>query len=54
MKRTKITIKDGRFPGDVMMLLRDSDIYDSSCSKEASVFFVDKDGGLFLKESSAC
>ena len=53
MKRTKITIKDGRFPGDVMMLLRDSDIYDSSCSKEASVFFADKDGGLFLKESSA-
>ena len=36
-----------------MMLLGDSDIYDSSCSKEARVFFIDKEGGLFLKESSA-
>ena len=53
MKRTKVTIKDGRFPGEVMDIIRDADIYDSSCSEEASVFFIDKEGGLFLKEARA-
>lgn len=33
--------------------MRDADIYDSSCSQEAKVFFIDKEKGFFLKEAAA-
>lgn len=34
-------------------LLQDAKIYDSSCSSAARVYFVDKDGGYYLKTASA-
>ena len=36
-----------------MQMLQGAEVYDSSCSAEAKVFFVDKDGGLFIKEAGA-
>ena len=53
MNRVRIEADPALFPDEIRPFLRDTGIYDSSCSKEASVFFADKDGGLFLKESGA-
>jgi len=31
--------------------MENADVYDSSCSDEAKVFYIDRDGGLFVKEA---
>lgn len=49
MKRTKITIDKDDFPSEFHPLLSGSDVYDSSCSPEAKVIYIDRDGGYFLK-----
>ena len=51
MNRKRIKIDLDRFPLEFVPLLKDTDVYDSSCSPEARVFFVDCDGGYYLKES---
>ena len=38
-------------PETVAETLRDSRLYDSSCSREARVLYIEKDGGLFLKKA---
>ena len=53
MNRTKTQIDLSLFPEPVAELIKDSDLYDSSCSEEARVYFIDRDGGLFLKEAPA-
>lgn len=53
MKRTRTTLNPKRFPAEVAAFLDFSDIYDSSCSEDAHVFFIDKDQGYFLKEADA-
>lgn len=40
-------------PAPVSEMITGAEIYDSSFSKEARVFFVDKEDGLFLKEAKA-
>ncbi len=49
MKRTLINVDPSLFPAEFGELLRGADIYDSSCSPEARVYYVHKDRGYFLK-----
>lgn len=51
MKRTPITPDLSRFPEEFHKLLKSSPVYDSSCSQEARVFFIDCGSGLFLKSA---
>lgn len=53
MKRTLIPQKSSDFPEELAGFIRDSAVYDSSCSPEAKVLFIDKDGGYFLKTAEA-
>lgn len=39
------------YPNEFKTLLSDAMIYDSSCSVNARVIFIDKDGGYFLKSA---
>ena len=52
MKRTPITLNVTDFPQIFHPLLRDTRVYDSSCSPEARVIFLERDGGLYLKKAS--
>ena len=51
MKRTLINIDLSDFPEDFHGFLSRAKIFDSSCSPEARVYFLDVDGGLYLKTS---
>ncbi len=53
MKRVRIQADPEVFPDGIRPYLRDTAVYDSSCSEEARVWYIDKDGGLFLKRDSA-
>jgi kanamycin kinase len=46
---TPITADLSEFPAELHSLLRGSRLYDSSCSQEARVIFIDREGGYFLK-----
>ena len=52
MKRTPITIHLEDFPAQFHPLLRDACVFDSSCSPEARVLFIDRDEGYYLKRAS--
>lgn len=49
MKRTKIEITFVDFPEVFHPYLERAVVYDSSCSPEAKVYFLEVDGGLYLK-----
>ncbi len=49
MKRTLITPELEIYPHELRRLIEGADVYDSSCSPEARVIFIDRDGGYFLK-----
>lgn len=49
MKRTPVTIDIDLFPSTFSPLLTGAPVYDSSCSPEAKVYFIDTDGGYYLK-----
>lgn len=51
MKRILITPDLSRFPEEFHSLLGSSSVFDSSCSQEARVCYIDRDGGLFLKSA---
>ncbi len=51
MKRTLITPEINSFPSEFHSLLQNAKIYDSSCSPEARVYYIEKDGGYYLKSS---
>ena len=53
MKRKRINIEKNKFPPGVFLFLADAPVYDSSCSMEAKVYFIEKDSGYFLKTSAA-
>ena len=53
MKRTLITPDRDSIPEEFHALLKNAAVYDSSCSREARVLFIDKDGGYFLKSAPA-
>lgn len=49
MKRTPIQPELSAFPEAFHPILAGSPVFDSSCSKEARVYYVEREGGLFLK-----
>ena len=51
MKKTLLTTIPENIPSEFEQLLTSADVYDSSCSPEARVYFIDHDGGYFLKRS---
>ena len=51
MKRTRIEIQPQHYPAELERLLRDVPVYDSSCSPEANVLYIERDGGYFLKSA---
>lgn len=51
MKPIPISPALDAFPAEFHALLKDTTIYDSSCSPEARVIFIDKDNGYFLKSA---
>ena len=53
MKLTPVQLDISEFPAEFHPLLRGAALYDSSCSPEARVIFVDKDRGYFLKSAPA-
>lgn len=52
MKRTKIIPDISQYPRDLHRFLQNAEVFDSSCSPEAKVIFIDKDGGYYLKSSA--
>lgn len=51
MKRIPVVPDLAAIPEIFHSLLRGAQVYDSSCSKEARVLFIDREGGLFLKSA---
>ena len=51
MKRTLIQPNLTEFPTPLRHLLENCPVFDSSCSSEARVWFIDRDGGYYLKRS---
>ena len=51
MKRTLITADIDLFPNRFHSFIENAEIYDSSCSPEARVIFIDKDAGYYLKSA---
>ena len=52
MKRYEIEKIPFELPRDLQKLLTGATLYDSSCSPEARVYFIDKDGGYYLKRNA--
>ena len=53
MKKTPIERIPIELPKDIWELCRGARIFDSSCSPEARVWFIDRDGGYYLKSAEA-
>lgn len=53
MKRTLIDRIPMWLPDKIGQLCEGAKIYDSSCSPEARVYFIDRDGGYYLKTAAA-
>ena len=53
MKRTPITPALARIPEQFHRLLQDAPVFDSSCSADARVLFIRRDGGLYLKSAGS-
>ena len=52
MKRREIFTLPENIPADLRRFCEGARLYDSSCSPEARVIFIDRDGGYFLKSSA--
>ena len=53
MKRQLLEVGPEQFPHAFHSLLEGADLYDSSCSKAARVYFIDKEAGFYLKTAPA-
>lgn len=53
MKKTLINQIPYGLPSEIEALARGARIYDSSCSPEARVYFIDRDGGYYLKTAAS-
>ena len=51
MKKTLLNKIPNEMPRDIQHFVSAADIYDSSCSPEAKVYFIDKGNGYYLKYS---
>lgn len=52
MKRTPISPDISLFPSQYRTLLQNAPLYDSSCSPEARVYYIDAHGGFYLKTAA--
>lgn len=52
MKRTILKEIPSCIPNKFLPLIYGADIYDSSCSPEARVYYIDRDGGYYLKRAA--
>ena len=52
MKRTPLQLNLNEWPEELADYLKDAKIYDSSCSPEARVVYIDKDEGFYLKKAA--
>lgn len=53
MKRVLLEHNPENIPSEFKHFLQGVSLYDSSCSPEARVYFIEKDGGYYLKNSGA-
>ena len=53
MKKTLIPSLPMWLPEEIRAIGRGAEVYDSSCSHEARVYFIDRDGGYYLKVGGA-
>ena len=53
MQRKPIVPELGNIPAEFHALLTGCPVFDSSCSQAARVYFLDREGGLFLKTAQA-
>ena len=53
MKRTSIETDLTLFPAGFHSILDGAQVFDSSCSPQAKVYYIEKDGGFFLKSAGA-
>lgn len=51
MELKPITVELDAYPAELHSYIEGASIFDSSCSPEARVVFIDKDGGYFLKSA---
>ena len=51
MKRSLISCNIEEYPIPFRGLLQNAPVYDSSCSPEARVIFIDKEAGYYLKSA---
>lgn len=49
MKKTLLNSIPNEIPSDIQHFVSSANIYDSSCSPEANVYFIDKGNGYYLK-----
>lgn len=49
MEKKPITVELDQFPATFWPLLQAGPVFDSSCSNAARVYFIDRDGGYYLK-----
>lgn len=52
MNRKPVQLNIEEYPKAVADYMKDSVLYDSSCSPQAKVIFINKDNGYFLKEAA--
>jgi kanamycin kinase len=52
MERKLLDVLPVGFPDEARRFVGGAKVYDSSCSPEARVYFIDKDGGYYLKTSA--
>ena len=52
MKKTLLTNIPNGIPSELEQFITGARIYDSSCSPEARVYYIDKDNGYYLKTSA--
>lgn len=52
MNRTRTEVDINSYPDAFKSLLLNADVFDSSCSPEARVIFIDKDSGYYLKSAA--
>lgn len=53
MKRTPIETELSLFPAGFHSILDGAQVFDSSCSQQAKVYYIEKEGGFFLKSAGA-
>ena len=52
MKKTKLDVIPSGIPERILPLLEGASVWDSSCSPEARVLYIEREGGMYLKSAA--